>query len=119
MLSFECRGEKFSLVFLEGKEFLGGGTSKLRSIRTAPETRPLKASKEFIRFREEKEKNEGDILLNLASFAKVLNRGKGEVGEVVWIESETKEVLSNLGSLKKCLVGRWDASSSCLLVLES
>ena len=33
------------------------------------------------------------------------------MGNVGWIESETKEVLSNLVSLKKCHVGRWDGST--------
>lgn len=32
------------------------------------------------------------------------------MGEAVWIESETEEVLSNLAPLKKCLVQRWDVS---------
>ena len=39
--------------------------------------------------------------------------------EAMWIESKTKEVLSSLVSLKKCLVGWWDIPSSCLSVLGS
>lgn len=79
---------------------------KLRSIKIAFESRSLRACKEFIRFREKKEKKGGCAILNWASFAKVLNGCKGEIGEAVWIESKKKEVLSNLESLKKCLVGR-------------
>ena len=33
----------------------------------------------------------------IASLAKVLNKGKRELGDDVWIESESGEVLSNLG----------------------
>ena len=65
-------------------------------------------SKELIRRREEKG---GGILLKHSSFVEVLNKGKRDLGDVVWIESETEEVLSNLVSLKKCHVGRWDGST--------
>ena len=78
----------------------------------------MEASKEFVRCREEKEKKEGGVILNHVFFAEVLTRGKREMGEVVWIESETKEVFNNLVSLKKCLVGRWEAPSSHLLILD-
>ena len=43
------------------------------------------------------------------------------MGEAVWIESKTEEVLSNLVSLKKCLMGGGggDVSSNRMSVLES
>ena len=37
----------------------------------------------------------------------------------MWVESESREVLSNLGFLKKCLVGRWDGSSNRLPTLDA
>ena len=113
--------KSFSLVFPKGKNFLRGWkilAIKLRSIGVVLEPRPLEASKEFVRCREEKEKKEGGVILNHVFFAEVLTRGKREMGEVVWIESETKEVFNNLVSLKKCLVGRWEAPSSHLLILD-
>ncbi|RVX19710.1 hypothetical protein CK203_005039 [Vitis vinifera] len=94
-LTLSIKEKRFSLVFPKGKNFLRGWkilAIKLRSIGLVLEPRPLEASKEFVR-------QEGD-------------------GEVVWIESETKEVFNNLVSLKKCLVGRWEAPSSHLLILD-
>ncbi|RVW92175.1 hypothetical protein CK203_027192 [Vitis vinifera] len=75
--------KRFSLVFPEGKkEFLGDWkilASKLRSIGIAFGW-SLKVLKEFVKFREEKVKNGGDVILNLASFAKLLKRSKGGGG---------------------------------------
>ena len=78
----------------------------------------MEAHKEVAGCWEEYEKKGGGALINHASFAEVLNKGKREVGKTVWIDSDTEEVLRNLGSLKKCLEGRGDALSSCFSVLN-
>ena len=88
-----CVEEKrFSLVLPKGKAPQGGWkilATSLRSIRVVPVSRPLEESKEPIRCWEEKR---DDNLSKFASFAEVLNRDKRELGNDVWIESESGEV---------------------------
>lgn len=85
--------KRFSLVFPEGKkEFLGDWkilASKLRSIGIAFGW-SLKVLKEFVKFREEKVKNGGDVILNLASFAKLLKRSKGRWGRQCGLRSRQR-----------------------------
>lgn len=76
----------------------------------------MEESKEQVKHWEEKI---GDNQFKEASFAKVLNKGKKQLGDEVWVESESGEVLSNLGFLKKCQAGRWDGSLNWLPALDT
>lgn len=40
------------------------------------------------------------------SYAKVVNKGKREVGEAIWTDGKMEEVLKNLEHFMKFLVGR-------------
>lgn len=41
------------------------------------------------------------------SYAEVVNKGKQEFGEEIWVQGVSEEALKNSKLLKKCLVGRW------------
>lgn len=99
-LALSAEEKRFSLVFPRGMGTSRGWktfATKLRSIKVVSMRRHSKTSKESFRRLEEKG---GDTHLEHASFVEVLNRGKRDVGEAIWIESETKEVMSNLVFLK-------------------
>ena len=108
--------KRFSLVFPEGKVLFGGWkilAIKLRSIKVLP-VPTWEVSKELVQRVEDKG---DDTILENGSFVEGLIKGKGEVGEAVWIESKI-EVLCNLVPLKKSLVGKWDVSSDRVPVLD-
>ncbi|RVW81746.1 hypothetical protein CK203_049512 [Vitis vinifera] len=77
--------------------------------RIGNKPRPLEAHKEVAGCWEEYEKKGGGALINHASFAEVLNKGKREVGKTVWIDSDTEEdgrLLELTRSAEKGLTGR-------------
>ena len=76
--------KRFSLVFLEGRGFLGGWktlATKLRSIGVAMLHKPVKALQEI----DYQMEWVGTISPKGASYVKVVRKGQGEVGDAIWI----------------------------------
>ena len=103
--------KSFSLVFLEGRDSLGGWktlASKLREIGVVPKFRKVESSKKVVHLLVDS--GGGEAPPKGKSFAEVLSRGKRVLGETVCVQGESDEVLRNSEILKKCLVGRWGDS---------